>query len=77
MKSFLTDSRWRLMSKFWRKKVFRIIQDGGWKEKFRFSCHLGLFEKLFSTKLLAFQHQMNAKRRLKKIWILSEICQKI
>jgi hypothetical protein len=57
--------------------LFKKNQDGGWNEKNRLSRHLGFLEKLFSTKFASYQHQMNAKRRLKKCWILSKLCQKI
>jgi hypothetical protein len=53
------------------------IQDGGWNEKIILSPYHGFFENLFSTNFASYQHQMNAKRRLKKCWILSELCQKI
>jgi hypothetical protein len=38
---------------------------------------LNFLKNYFSTKFESYQHQMNAKRRMKKYWILSEICQKI
>jgi hypothetical protein len=60
------------------KKVFQKIQDDGWNEKKnRLGRHLGFFEILFSTKFASYKDLMNAKRRLKKSCILSELRQKI
>jgi hypothetical protein len=57
------------------KNCFQKIQDGGWF--FHSNRHLEFFWDTFFTKFASHQHQMNAKRRFKKWWILSELCQKI
>jgi hypothetical protein len=36
-----------------------------------------ILENFFSTKFAFYYYQINAKRRLKKCWILSELRQKI
>jgi hypothetical protein len=60
------------------KKSFQKIQDGGLNGFFYSSHHLGFFEKLVFHKICVLVTLNECKKkRLKKYWILSELCEKI
>jgi hypothetical protein len=80
------DPKWRIKIRFFDvtlrglnktqilwKKGFSKIQDGGSNDFFILAAILDFLKNFFSIKFASYQHQMNAKRRLKKCWIPSEL----
>jgi hypothetical protein len=57
------------------KKFFKQSKMTAGMKKLTSAAILDFSKNFFSTKLASYQHQMNAKRRLKKCWILSALFQ--